>query len=204
MSRTTASKERVCPACGEGRLESRKSTQQVEHAGVKGTLPLHYAVCDVCGSEVAEAEEARANKRAMMAFRKHTEGLLTGRQMRVARRALHLTQGQAAQLFGGGKVAFSRYENDDIAQSEAMDSLVRVCLVQPESLALLASLKGVALPTDASARPGASRLMGDRITAIKSALERQIAPGHDEQQPRARLVGHASVVDIQRWRKSAA
>ena len=55
MSRTTASKERVCPACGEGRLESRKSTKKVEHAGVEGTLPLHYAVCDVCGSEVAEA-----------------------------------------------------------------------------------------------------------------------------------------------------
>ncbi|OOC08897.1 hypothetical protein [Thioalkalivibrio halophilus] len=70
MSQTTASKQRVCPACGEGRLEPRESTQQVEHAGVEGTIPLRYAVCDVCGSEVAEADEARANKRAMMAFRK--------------------------------------------------------------------------------------------------------------------------------------
>lgn len=59
-------KERPCPACGEGRLEARESTQQVENAGVEGAIPLHYAVCDACGSEVAEADEARANKRAMM------------------------------------------------------------------------------------------------------------------------------------------
>ena len=204
MSRTTASKGRVCPACGEGRLESLESTQQVEHAGVQGTIPLHYAVCDTCGSEVAEADEARANKRAMIAFRKHAEGLLTGREMREARCALHLTQSQAAQLFGGGKVAFSRYENDDIAQSEAMDSLVRVCLARPEALSWLASLKGVPLPADRSVRPYAGSLAGDRISAIKSALQRQIASGAAEKEPRDPVRGHASVVDIQRWRKPAA
>lgn len=204
MSETTASTERVCPACGEGRLEARESTQQVEHAGVEETIPLHYAVCDVCGSEVAEAEEARANKRAMMTFRKHAEGLLTGSEMREARRALRLTQSQAAQLFGGGKVAFSRYENDDIAQSEAMDSLVRVCLARAETLSWLASHKGVPLPADTSVRPHAGSLTGERISAIKSALQRQIASGQAEKEPRDPVRGHASVVDIQRWRKSAA
>jgi len=159
MSRMTIIHGRTCPACGEGRLEARESTQQVEHAGVKGTIPLHYAVCDICGSEVAEAGEAR-NKRAMIAFRKRAEGLLTGREMREARRALHLTKSQAAQLFGGGKVAFSRYENDDIAQSEAMDSLIRVCLARRDSLSWLAARKGVALPTNMTARPRVKSLTG--------------------------------------------
>ena len=160
MSRMTIIHGRACPACGEGRLHVRESTQQVEHAGVKGTIPLYYAVCDVCGSEVAEAGEARVNKRAMIAFRKHAEGLLTGREMREARSALHLTQSQAAQLFGGGKVAFSRYENDDIAQSEAMGSLIRVCLARRDSLSWLAARKGVALPTDTTVRPRVKSLTG--------------------------------------------
>lgn len=204
MSGTTASKERVCPACGEGRLEPRGSTQEVEHAGVEGTIPLHYAVCDACGSEVAEAGEARANKRAMMAFRKHAEGLLTGRKMREARRALQLTQGQAAHLFGGGKVAFSRYENDDIAQSEAMDSLIRVCVASPETLALLATIKGVPLPADLAGPSRPAGLAEDRISAIKVSLQHQIGHHRDQEPPRDPLGGHASLIDIQRWRKSAA
>lgn len=160
MSRMTINDGRTCPACGEGRLEARESTQQVEHAGVKGTIPLHYAVCDICGSEVAEADEARANKRAMIAFRKRAEGLLTGREMREARSALHLTQSQAALLFGGGKVAFSRYENDDIAQSEAMDSLIRVCLARRDTLSWLADRKGVSLQANTPDRSPARALTG--------------------------------------------
>jgi len=160
MSRATISNERTCPACGEGPVHARESTQQVEHAGVEGSIPLYYAVCDVCGSEVAEAGEARANKRAMIAFRKHAEGLLTGREMREARRALHLTQSQAAQLFGGGKVAFSRYENDDIAQSEAMDSLIRVCLARRDTLFWLVAHKGICLSADTSASPRVKSLTG--------------------------------------------
>ena len=34
--------------------------------------------------------------------------------------------GQAARLLGGGPVAFSKYENDDVAQSESMDNLLRL------------------------------------------------------------------------------
>lgn len=200
MSRITISNGRACPACGEGRLEARESTQQVEHAGVKGTIPLHYAVCDVCGSEVAEAGDARANKRAMIAFRKHAEGLLTGREMREARSALHLTQSQAAQLFGGGKVAFSRYENDDIAQSEAMDSLIRVCLARRDTLSWLAARKEVALPADMTAHPRVKSLSGARTAIIKSAVQRQIAHRSDKVKPSNAVSAHAKVVDIQRWR----
>lgn len=201
MSQAIISTPRVCPACGEGRLKAQESTQQVEHAGVEGTIPLHYAVCDVCGSEVAEADEARANKRAMIAFRKRAEGLLTGREIREARRALHLTQSQAAQLFGGGKVAFSRYENDDIVQSEAMDSLIRVCLARRDSLSWLAARKGVSLQANTSARSPARSLTGAGAAMIKSAVRVQIAHGSAKVKPTHAVHAHAKVDDLQRWRR---
>ncbi|WP_440995030.1 type II toxin-antitoxin system MqsA family antitoxin [Arhodomonas sp. SL1] len=201
MSQSNANERRVCPACGEGRLEPVEGSQRVEHAGVHGTLPLHYAVCSVCGSEIAREAEARANKRAMIAFRKRAEGLLTGAEMRQARRAMGLTQAQAAELFGGGKVGFSRYENDDIAQSEAMDSLVRICLEQPENLIRLAALKEVRLGAVLPQRRPVDEFAYDRISAIKRTLEHQIRPERVTGGP---VSPHPKVVDIQRWRKAVA
>ena len=118
----------TCPACGEGHLEAREERHTIEHGGVSGDIPLYLMVCSECGSELAGAKEAKANKRAAVAFRKQAEGLLTGTEMREAQRAMGLSQSMAATLFGGDQVAFSRYENDDVTQSEAMDGLVRLCL----------------------------------------------------------------------------
>lgn len=152
MSGEQETTERLCPVCGQGYLHEATGLQHVEHAGVHGEIPVHSAVCDGCGSEIAGEAEARANKRAMVAFRKRAEGLLDGDEIRRFRKAYHLTQDQAARLFGGGKVAFSRYENDDIAQSDAMDSLIRLCSEQPANLLLLANRKGTELPAMARAR----------------------------------------------------
>lgn len=65
------------------------------------------------------------------------DGLLTGAQIRTLRESLGLTQAQAARIFGGGPVAFSKYEHDDVTQSDAMDKLLRVANAVPEALAHL-------------------------------------------------------------------
>ena len=74
----------------------------------------------------ALAKEGKLNKRGIMAFRKSVDGLLTGAEICALREKYKLTQSHAAKLFGGGPVAFSKYENDDVAQSEAMDNLLRL------------------------------------------------------------------------------
>ena len=61
-----------------------------------------------------------------MAFRKRVDELLTGAEITALRKQYKLTQGQAARRFGGGPVAFSKYENDDVAHSESMDNLLRL------------------------------------------------------------------------------
>ncbi len=116
----------LCPICGEGHVTLRVDQVESECKGKKAMLPLHYQVCDVCTSDFAGMEESRLNKRAVMAFRKSVDGLLTGDEIRSLRDKYKLTQSQAAKLFGGGPVAFSKYENDDVAHSEAMDTLLRL------------------------------------------------------------------------------
>ncbi len=144
VSVMTTSGER-CPICGEGHLSEMTGSNPVEYGGRTTELPLLYSVCDVCGSEQAGAAQTRANKRAMIAFRKQVDGLLTGAEVRALRERLGLNQAQAALVFGGGPVAFSKYENDDVAQSDAMDRLLRVAAEVPGALGCLAAHVGVKL-----------------------------------------------------------
>lgn len=51
----------ICPACGEGRLHSCADVDLVEFCGRQIGLPLHYSVCDHCGSELAGEAESVAN-----------------------------------------------------------------------------------------------------------------------------------------------
>jgi transcriptional regulator with XRE-family HTH domain len=81
----------------------------------------------------------------MQAAEKQALGLLGGAAIRAFRKQFGLSQMEAAQLFGGGKVGFSRYENDDIVQSQAMDSLLRLCMQHPQHLLALARIRQVSL-----------------------------------------------------------
>ncbi len=135
----------ICPICDEGHLQHITGKNSVEYEGHTTELDIQYSECDACGSEQADAAQLRANKRAMMAFRKWVDGLLTGAEVRKLRDRLGITQVEAASIFGGGPVAFSKYESDDVAQSEAMDKLLRLADALPNAFAHLAHDAGVSL-----------------------------------------------------------
>ncbi len=127
----------TCPLCEQGVLDEHESSKLAEYKGVKRTVPLYFSCCSVCGTEQANARHLRANKRAMQAFKKEVDGLLTGAQIRQIRESFELTQADAAQVFGGGPVAFSKYESEDVAQSEGMDKLLRVAQAVPAAFVWL-------------------------------------------------------------------
>lgn len=122
-----------CPICGEGSLCERVMPETVEYKGKSEMLPMAYSECDICGSEQASGAQARANKRVVVAFKKRVDGLLEGKEIARLRAALCITQAKAAEVFGGGPVAFSKYENDDITQSESMDTLIRLAAALPSA-----------------------------------------------------------------------
>ena len=133
-----------CGICGEGNLTNRIDKNTVEYKGNSAELDMHYSVCDACGSEQSDAAQLRLNKRAMVAFKKRVDGLLTGKEVRELRRYLGLKQNEAAKVFGGGPVAFSKYEADDVAQSEAMDKLLRLAGAEPSAVVYLKQQAGLA------------------------------------------------------------
>lgn len=115
-----------CSVCGEGYLHEEVGENTVEYKGKNTVLNTFFAACDVCGVEQTDATHLLKNKRQMIAFKKHVEGLLSGAEVRAIRERLGITQSKASEVFGGGPVAFSKYEKDDVMQSEAMDNLLRM------------------------------------------------------------------------------
>lgn len=134
----------LCQICGEGQETKHCELAEHEYRGHKAMLPLHFVSCDTCHSESAGQEESLVNRRGMIAFRKTVDGLLTGAEIASLRHHYQLTQTQAAKLFGGGPVAFSKYENDDVTQSEAMDTLLRLVRRSEVAFWELVAEKGVA------------------------------------------------------------
>lgn len=140
----------LCPICDAGNLHAHTEQVDVEFMGKTGAIPSQYSVCDTCGSEQAGAVDARFNKRAMIAFKKSAQGLLTGTQVHAMRKSWNLKQADAAKVFGGGPVAFSKYESDDVMQSDAMDKLLRLANDVPAALDKLMSNAGVDKPVPES------------------------------------------------------
>lgn len=171
--------QELCPLCGEGHVKVQVEEVESEYKGKKALLPDHFKLCDHCGSDFAGVAEAKLNKRALMAWRKQVDGLLTGTEITALRVQYKLTQAQAAQLFGGGPVAFSKYENDDVVQSEAMDTLLRLVRRSPEAFRALQEEKGMAVkPVDADVVV-TSRPALRRVDTNQYHIERQ----HEEQSP---------------------
>lgn len=133
----------LCPICGEGHVTNGVEMAGYTYKDQTAQLPLRFTTCDTCGSESAGIVESRANKRAVLAFRKAVDGLLTGAEICAIREKYKIKQGQAARLFGGGPVAFSKYENDDVAHSESMDALLRLVRRSPEAFWQLVEEKGM-------------------------------------------------------------
>ncbi|MDP2286694.1 MAG: type II toxin-antitoxin system MqsA family antitoxin [Pseudohongiella sp.] len=145
----TISDKVICGICGNGHLDSRVKKHVVEYRATQNLLEVEYSICDGCGSEQAAGNQLRNNKRAMIRLKKSVDGLLTGKEVRAIRERLNLSQADAARVFGGGPVAFSKYESDDVTQSEAMDKMIRLAGDLPTAFEYLVRQAGI---THASAR----------------------------------------------------
>ncbi|THB63508.1 MAG: type II toxin-antitoxin system MqsA family antitoxin [Gammaproteobacteria bacterium] len=135
----------TCPICGEGKLHETNKIRIASYKDQTDEVPLYFSVCDVCESETANSKQTRQNKRAFNAFKKRVEGLLSGEEIKELREYYGISQKEAALIFGGGEVAFSKYENDDVLQSEPMDTLLRAAIRFPLMVEDRAVEKGVVL-----------------------------------------------------------
>lgn len=165
------SDETLCPLCGEGHLTPRSEETVTEYAGQSGRVTLRFAECDACGSEITGEADSRANKRAVLAFRKSVDGLLTGAEIRALREKYGITQDQAARLFGGGPKAFSKYESDDVAHASAMDALLRLVAKNEEAFWDLVELKSMTGELPARPRQPSVHQQDTRFVLVFAGME---------------------------------
>jgi HTH-type transcriptional regulator / antitoxin MqsA len=138
----------VCPVCDEGRLTEEVYVGEIHHNGAKLMVSgLERCRCDTCAADPVLAEQIKRNQLRIADARRTVDGLLCAQEIRAAREAMQLSQAQAAEIFGGGANAFSKYERGEVAQSVAMDRLIRLTRDFPEAVQLLASYAGVSICT---------------------------------------------------------
>lgn len=130
-----------CQVCGEGNLAAVQKLRNMEYGGRVGTVALYFSVCDHCGSQIAGEEESVLNRRAVNRFKKQIDGVPLGSQIRAMRKAAKLTQAQAGALLGGGPVAFSKYETDDLIPDNAMANLLRLAIADASVISVLRTLR---------------------------------------------------------------
>ncbi|MEC5375566.1 type II toxin-antitoxin system MqsA family antitoxin [Pseudocitrobacter sp. MW920760] len=134
---------KLCPVCGSGHLTRQSTIESITYKGFTESYAHLFSVCDICHVDQVDAEEMRANKRSVIRLKKVIDGLLTGDEMKAIRTSWRISQDDASRIFGGGPKAFSKYENDDVAQSESMDKLIRTANKFPQVFSDLCSAAGV-------------------------------------------------------------
>lgn len=153
----------TCPICEHAALSACTYVHEVDCEGVKLQVPgIEHMVCASCGADPVLPAQAKRNQQRVADARREYMGLLTGEQIRAVREKLGLSQPQAAELFGGGANAFSKYERGETLQSIPMDRLLRLVAANPCLLPLLAN------PEKLVIEAGASQYQDDEVSASRS------------------------------------
>ncbi len=117
-----------CPVCGAAELIH--DTRNLPYT-YKGETTVIAAVtgdfCPACAESILDADETNRVMREMGAFSKHVNAAIVDPAFIVkVRKKLNLDQRQAAEIFGGGINAFSRYENGKTKPPLALIQLLKL------------------------------------------------------------------------------
>ncbi|UXH77138.1 type II TA system antitoxin MqsA family protein [Roseateles amylovorans] len=137
-----------CPVCRKGQLLPTTTHRDFHPRGTLVRVELLASVCDRCGKETIRSEQHDQNLRRLAARKSAPAyaGLLLGEEIAALRIRYGLTQQAASTLFGKGKIAFSRYENEVTYPDQSTTLLLRMAIDKPDSLQWLADQAGVPLP----------------------------------------------------------
>lgn len=120
-----------CPLCGEGVLSDAVKTTRDRYKGKEFAATIRGAFCDHCHDGFPEFDPEQ--EAAWLAFRDRVDAEEAAELARI-RKKLRLNQREAAELAGGGKNAFSRYENGKASPVAAVMNLFRLLDRHPELL----------------------------------------------------------------------
>lgn len=143
MNNKEIMKTNVCSVCEQGNLHLEHSEAQHMIGGAPVMVAHQIHWCDACGLEITTDEDAKLNARSMRAAERRAQGKLTGEDILNLRKKLDITQEVAGRIFGGGPIAFSKYEKNDVSPADGMDNLLWVATRRPSIVCDLAARNSV-------------------------------------------------------------
>jgi HTH-type transcriptional regulator/antitoxin MqsA len=125
-----------CPNCGVAKLVHDTRDQTYTYKGESTILAqVTGDFCSACDESILDAAESRRTMNLMLAFNKQVNAAIVDPDfIATVRKKLALDQREAAEIFGGGVNAFSRYENGKTKPPLALLKLLKVLDRHPDLL----------------------------------------------------------------------
>ncbi|MGQ0622078.1 MAG: type II toxin-antitoxin system MqsA family antitoxin [Panacagrimonas sp.] len=126
-----------CPVCSTAELVQDTRDQPHTYKGESTVIPaVTGQFCPACGEAVLNMAESQRTSNWMLDFNKQVNAAIVDPQFIVGvRKKLALDQREAAEIFGGGVNAFSRYENGKTKPPLALVKLLKMLDRHPDLLA---------------------------------------------------------------------
>ncbi|QEY24121.1 type II toxin-antitoxin system MqsA family antitoxin [Neisseria animalis] len=125
-----------CPVCNQAELIRDTRDMPYTYKGQDTVIPAVTAdYCPACNEVVTDEAESRRIMAAMQAFNKQINSATADpAYIQSVRKKLQLDQRQAAEIFGGGVNAFSRYETGKATPPLALLQLFKILDKHPALL----------------------------------------------------------------------
>jgi HTH-type transcriptional regulator / antitoxin MqsA len=125
-----------CPVCGAVELIHDTRDIPYTYKGETTSIPAVTGdFCPACAESVLDATESDRVMQEMRAFSKQVNAAIVDPKFIAAvRKKLMLDQREAAEIFGGGANAFSRYENGKTKPPLSLVKLLKVLDRHPDLL----------------------------------------------------------------------
>lgn len=125
-----------CPVCGAAELIHDTRDLPYTYKGETTVIPAVTAdFCPACDESITDMAETERVMREMQTFNKQVNAAIVDPAFIASvRKKLHLGQREAAEIFGGGINAFSRYENGKTKPPLALVKLLKVLNRHPDLL----------------------------------------------------------------------
>ncbi|MGZ8941216.1 MAG: type II toxin-antitoxin system MqsA family antitoxin [Methylobacter sp.] len=125
-----------CPSCAAAELVHDTRDMPYTYKGETTIIPeVTGDFCPACDESVLNADESRRTMKLMLEFNKQVNASIVDPGFIVSvRKKLNLDQREAAEIFGGGVNAFSRYETGKAKPSLALVKLLKVLDRHPDLL----------------------------------------------------------------------
>ena len=125
-----------CPNCGKAKLVHASRDMSYTYKGESTTLrAVTGDFCSACGETILDRSESMRTGALMLEFNKQVNAsIIDPAFITSVRKKLKLDQREAAEIFGGGINAFSRYENGKTKPPLSLVKLLKVLDRHPDLL----------------------------------------------------------------------